>query len=678
MRNATLILIVMLLLVAATLRLHNLTRLPAGLSTAEVVNIEIAQANRAGQIASFYRVGQTAGGYEGLFPLLSAMINGILGNGLLNLRFFSFGAGLVSVALMYALGRRLAGHYVGIVASATLMVSLYPLLLARLNLREALLLPLIIAALWMLAAAVNLNSRTPLGMPITRRYTALGVILAALAYTHWIGIIGVVGVIIFLIYLRFSGQPISRRVFGASGYAFLVFAILMIPYFTFTLRDFSASGLSNYWIQRPESIGGLVSTSLNTLTSISFIGDGMVQHNLSGHALLGVLASVLLVIGFGYALSDWRSPSRLLLLLSLGLGLLPSMWARGPLQFSLMVMAFPAIFSLVGLGAQWLAHYVLRARYPALSWKTLPLTAAVIAISVYWGGRDLFVVWPEQTQVETAFHTPLGYLAGYLDRTTDGKTTSICTFNLVRSPDNLDDPSLLRLMLHRHTTDLRFMNCLTSLVITRGGAAQRVAFAGRREMEALAPAVAPWVGQGSKHIEVAGLMPGMLRAVNVEITLADSLGRLVLTPAQWEPDANGTRSPATLPLRMGGYLTFEGYEIAPATTVKPGEVLTLATYWRIDGPQAPDLRFFAHLSRNPKTDPILQNDLLSIDATTLQDRDIILQIIPFAELPLDFPEGDYLLSIGAYRSETGERFPLFDRDTPRGNRLFLSDISVQR
>jgi hypothetical protein len=129
---------------------------------------------------------------------------------------------------------------------------------------------------------------------------------------------------------------------------------------------------------------------------------------------------------------------------------------------------------------------------------------------------------------------------------------------------------------------------------------------------------------------------------------------------------------------MGYNLTFEGYQIVPSKQFRVGEIITLITYWRVDGQQEPDLQFFAHLSRDPATNPIQQNDILRVEASTLQDRDIVIQVISFAPLPPNFPEGEYLISVGAYRKDTGERFPVYDQEIARGNRLFLDSIQVQR
>jgi len=46
------------------------------------------------------------------------------------------------------------------------------------------------------------------------------------------------------------------------------------------------------------------------------------------------------------------------------------------------------------------------------------------------------------------------------------------------------------------------------------------------------------------------------------------------------------------------------------------------------------------------------------------------------DLPADLPSGSYRLSIGLYSSETGQRLPLYENGTPRGDRLLLQPMQI--
>jgi 4-amino-4-deoxy-L-arabinose transferase-like glycosyltransferase len=673
----SLVSIIVVLLLAAALRIVGLSWLPSGLSDPEITDITIAWAMRQGEVASFYRVSDTDGGREGLYPLALAVTSGILGTGSLNLRILSVWCGLLSVALIFALGRRLFGIFAGFIAAVAMAVTFWPVLLSRLAMHETLLLPLACAALLALCHALNLRQLLEPDKPNTRAYMTLGVSVAALAYTHWTGLIMMPFAVCFVAFLILTQQPITRRVLGAGGFSFVIAVILGIPYLTFTLRAFHLSGFYSLWATRPENINGLFNSVINTLLAVVIRGDPSVAHNLASEPLLGLLALALFVMGLIVTIDQRRAPNMTFILMSLVFGLLPSMWSRTAPDFGNMVMAIPAVMLLVGLGGQWIAQALFQKPVPMRSAQVMLITALIVGVSAYITMQGLFERWPNQRGVMRAYRSTLGYLASWLDRNEDDITTSICTFNLEDSPHSISDPTLLRLMMHRDATNLRFGDCLTGMVLTRGGELQRIAFADPDGAAAVSPVLKDWLHE-AQDIPVPGLPPASVVQINVQEQLASVVGQVTLANATWSPEAAGTSEAAELPVRMGYNLTFEGYQIVPSRQFRAGDIVTLITYWRVDGKQEPDLQFFAHLSSNPFTNPLQQNDILRVEASTLQDRDIVIQVISFAPLPPNFPEGEYLISIGAYRKDTGERFPVYDQDIARGNRLFLDSIQVQR
>lgn len=677
MQRFSLFVIIIVLLLAAALRIIGLSWLPSGLSDPEITDITIAWAMRQGEVASFYRVNDTDGGREGLYPLVQAITGSVSGTGSLNLRILSVWCGLVSVALTYALGKRLFGTFAGLIAAATLTVTFWPVLLSRLAMHETLLLPIACAALLALSHALNLKRVIEPDQPSTRAYMALGVTAAALAYTHWTGLVMVPFAVCYVAFLIFTRHPISRRVLNAGTFSFVIALILGIPYLTFTLRAFRLSGFYSLWATRPESLGGLVGSTINTLLAVVVRGDPSVAHNLAAQPLLGLLSLALFVMGLIVAIDQRRAANMAFVLMSLVFGLLPSMWSRTVPDFGNMVMAIPAIMLLVGLGAQWIVETLFQQPAPMRSAQVMLITLLIIGVSGYATQRALFTQWPYQRGVMKQYRSTLGYLAAWLDRNTDDVTTAICTFNLDDSPRSISDPTLLRLMMHRDSSNLRFSDCLTGMVLTRGGDTQRIAFADPDGAAAVSPVLKDWL-QEAQDVPIPGLPENSVVQINVKDQLANVLGQVTMGSVSWAPDAAGTSAEAKLPVRMGYNLTFEGYLIVPSKQFKVGDIITLITYWRVDGQQEPDLQFFAHLSRDPETDPIRQNDILRVEADTLQDRDIVIQVIPFAPLPPTFPDGDYRISVGAYRKDTGERFPVYDQDVPRGNRLFLDSIQVQR
>lgn len=676
------------LLAAAALRIIGLTVLPQGFRDEEIVQLEIAALARSGAIASFYNVGDPNGGREGLFAALHGWLSIPFGKGQLPLRMFAVGCSLLSVALTYTLGKRLFGHFAGLVAALGMALTLYSVIVGRSITREALAIPLIVLATYLIAAAVHLRRHITPQLPQSTTFVMLGVVIVLAAYTHWIGLLLLPLLIAFVVYLRWTRQPISRRVIGYSLFSLLIVLIAAIPYIGATLHAFPNSGLNTLWLNRPETLSEFLSGIWQALGGVGIYGDLLPQHNLPALPLLNPVGFVLWLIGLIEAIRHFhRAPNYALLLLALGFGLLADAWTRGTLNFSHQLLALPAIMVLMGVGAAALVN-VLRASLPrATADRLIAFGVSAIAVATFIASNDLlFRVWANRSDVQSVYRARLGYLAAYLDRTYDGLSTSVCTFALdARSAaQNAEhrfaarpDPLLLSWMLHRHDLELRYSNCLNALVLTRGGEVQRYAFAHPSARARLAEPLKAWLSNAA-NVPVYGLPSGSVLIVNAEQTVADDFGQVILSQVWWSPEGSRTGAePAQLPLRMGGYLTFEGYRLLPEReTYRGGETLNLVTYWRADGELVPDLRLFAHLSRNPDIPPALQNDLLNIESSLLRDRDVFMQIIELP-LPLDFPSGDYFLSIGAYSERNGQRLPIYDGEVPRSDRLFLRKIRVE-
>ncbi|MEP7287519.1 MAG: glycosyltransferase family 39 protein [Chloroflexota bacterium] len=675
-RPLQLSLIVGILLIAALLRITRLSSLPPGLSNEEIAAIQVAETVRVGRIASLYNVGDPSGGHEGLYPVVEAITTGLIGDGLFAYRILSVWCGLVSIALMYALTRRLFGNFAAFAAAITLTVSLWSVLLSRATIRETLLLPLMLAFLLILSKAIHLTRTISPDTPTTFLYALVGILIAALVYTHWSGIVAVPIFLLYLAYLVVMRQPISRRVLGFSGFAILMAVILGIPYLAVSLRSPSLSGIYVFWANRPRGITGFLGSALETLGSIVLIGDRAVTHNLPGSPLLGPLGGLLLLIGLVVALQHWRAPNMMFVLLVLVVGLFPDAWSRTNTNFGTMTVALPAIVVLVGFGASLVMDRIRHVPDLLRDSRTMAFATGIALICAALTGFILFGIWANHASIDRAYHGQLGRLATYLDHTKDTLTTSICTFNMGRADaNNISDPALLDLMMHHENQMLRFSDCLNGFVLTGGGGLQRIAYSDPGAAKSLSPVFQPWLGH-AVSINESPLVPHSVVEVNVEQQLADTLGMVTLAPVTWPPDNAGSTENAVLPVRMGGYLTFEGYTLNEPRLYKPGDTVSLVTYWRADGDQIPDLRIFAHLLRNPNTEPVLQNDTLSLDSSLLRARDIFIQVINIP-LPPDFPAGEYYISVGAYSHDTGERLPVYDNDQLRGDRLFLNTVTVQ-
>ncbi|RMG80944.1 MAG: hypothetical protein D6712_17215, partial [Chloroflexi bacterium] len=122
------------------------------------------------------------------------------------------------------------------------------------------------------------------------------------------------------------------------------------------------------------------------------------------------------------------------------------------------------------------------------------------------------------------------------------------------------------------------------------------------------------------------------------------------------------------------FLGYETENSAPQT-YQQGDIVAVITYWRVDGPLPSDLQLFTHLLSDPIS-IAAQHDTISISPRFTRERDVFVQV-SYLPLPESLPDGEYRISIGAARSNSGERLKVLEGDNLRGDRLFLYTITVQ-
>ncbi|MFP3895677.1 MAG: ArnT family glycosyltransferase [Anaerolineales bacterium] len=130
----------------------------------------------------------------------------------------------------------------------------------------------------------------------------------------------------------------------------------------------------------------------------------------------------------------------------------------------------------------------------------------------------------------------------------------------------------------------------------------------------------------------------------------------------------GDRAHLTLPtptvqreVRLGEKIHLIGYDL-PQKTITEGEPLTVRLYWRTEAPLDTSYTVFVHLlgpdsARYGQKDNIPQNgtrptDIWLADETIVDEYRI--------DVAKDAPPGDYILVVGMYDWETGERLPAWE------------------
>ncbi len=664
-----LVLAALLLLLAAGLRLWRLGTIPPGFNSTEMASLLMTEHASAGAIRVFDREqGQIE---EMMFHVLQAVLTGPTGKGLITLRLPSVWSGLLTLALLYALARRLYGTRAALLTAGLLAVGFWPVLLSRLSLREALVPLWTVATLLALVNAFHIRQRVAPDTPTITGYTALGIVVASSLYVHWFGFFLAAIVTVAVAYLFLTRQPISRHAAGASIFAILLSLIVIIPYLVTTLRLPEISGLAA--LRAAMSPAHILASIIDGLAAIFPHGDTNPAFNLPGRPLFGPLSAILLLVGAGHGLRYWRRPAAFLPVLAATIGLIPALLSTEPGAFIALTGALPALMLLTGRGADLALEALVDHRpalRPALPW----LAAGLIAVNALWTGSDLFVHFPAQPAVRQAFNAGRGALAAHLDRTAHRIPTVVCSPRLQDTAAQPGDPLLLDLMMHREDVPLRYVDCANGLILAEGGAPQQFAFTDRTIIERIHPALRVWL-EGQPPVPVPGLADGSVLQVDVARALGDTAGRFLTTaPTGWAPESPGGAGAATLPVRFGGNITYLGYELPDDPTYAPGDVVPVITYWRTDGPVPRDLRIFTHVLSDPAA-IVSQSSVINVWPPSLHNRDVFLQV-SYVTLPDSIPPGQYDLSIGAYQAGSGQRLPVFDGDRVRGDRLFLYQITV--
>jgi hypothetical protein len=167
--------------------------------------------------------------------------------------------------------------------------------------------------------------------------------------------------------------------------------------------------------------------------------------------------------------------------------------------------------------------------------------------------------------------------------------------------------------------------------------------------------------------------------------------------AHTPPEPSSTEIPHPLSARLGESIRLMGYRLyrdwgilgkqglSPGATVHTGKRLSLDLYWQADGSVRENYVVFTHLvgaTWNPaNVTPVWAQDdhepLRGGCLTSLWLPDCLLRDRYELVLPENTPVGEYVLEVGMYRWDTGERLPVSgDGADPEARRILLGTVRV--
>ncbi|MDW8069707.1 MAG: glycosyltransferase family 39 protein [Anaerolineae bacterium] len=342
----------LILMVAAALRLPAIGRIPPGLYHDEAYyGLDAVEVLR-GHLPVYFPANY---GREPLFIYLVAGMVGLLGRSPFALRLTSAFIGMLTVAATAAAGQALFSRRVGLLAAAILAVTLWHFHLSRVGFR-AITLPLLIALmLWAGARAVRTGQ--------SRLWLAAGALYGLSFYTY-IAVrftplaLGAFGLYVLVV----AGPRALRRHARGIGLAVLAAMVVLLPLAVYTARypDVVLGRPDQVSIWNPAISGGdpwgtLGRHTLRTLGMFFVRGDRIWRHNVPWRPVFSPLLGAAFLLGviatFTSSPVRWRR-ERVFSLLWTGVMALPTILAEDAPHFLRAVGMLPVLAFLPALGLE--------------------------------------------------------------------------------------------------------------------------------------------------------------------------------------------------------------------------------------------------------------------------------------------------------------------------------------
>ncbi|NCF66546.1 MAG: hypothetical protein GWP61_11255 [Chloroflexi bacterium] len=631
--------VVIILLMAAALRVIGVVSIsPPGLEHDEVANWLIDQAILEGNHAIYFA---EAYGHEAGFHYLQAISVALVGDNALALRLPAIYAGIMLVAVHFALIRRLLDVKLALLSTALLAVLFWPVFYSRLGLR-AILLPLVSGiSLYCWWKAWGLRNAKAVGK------RSLNFARITQASLFWFGLAGVFAGLTLYTYMAARAVPIFFGVFvlylalfhwsRVKGnwrgiFLFWAFLIVVAAPLAIYLRVNPGAEFRVSEIDAPlraflaGNLRPVVENSLKILGMFGFRGDPLWRQNVAGRPVFGPLLALLFYPGLLLALWRARDERYAFLLLWLGAAAIPSIvTVDAPssirmINALLVVTVFPAL----------IIHIIPRLSTvrPRLSTVAAYLLALLVILThIWWTGAGIFHTWPQNDEVRFVWQSALTRTAVFLDRSPDNGPVAVGGW----SPGTLD-PATLLLSMERRDLDMRHFGSdstaspVSTLIIPHHGADSNPRIT-RPAIRELAPGL-------EAQLAAWGAAPQRMG----DFVLYELPGA-----AQVEPQY-GMKTVFEDELQFLGISPMDSLENCVF------EGCWLLSYWRVLAATNEPRRFFLHAVNNAGG-IVAQHDGLDAPAMQWQVGDVLVQA-HFLELET---AESIQLRLGVYDPQTGRR-----------------------
>jgi 4-amino-4-deoxy-L-arabinose transferase-like glycosyltransferase len=647
--------LVIILLVAAFLRLYRLDEIPPGVTHDEAdTGYFVEVVHRTGRLSQV----ETPYGYAYKpFTQVSAVpFMTLFGANDLALRFHAAFWGPVLLVFTYLWARRALGVAVGLGSAAMVAVTFWTVFDSRFALNSPPCPALFTGAVYFLWLAMDDGGER-------RRWWAWALFTLTLAgsfYAYEAAGAAAMAFVPFFVYLFFADRVRFRRHGAWLAGALIAAGLLVAPH----VLDPSSWGRANT-LSGPirEATQGnlqpLLNNAISALGTFSFSGDSFVTYNLPHRPIFDPIVSLFFYGGIGLCLFRWRRPAYAFLLMWAAFGILPSILLGEWTSTLHSKAAETPILALPALAAVELGRFV-AGRF-GRRWGRVFAAACVIWLVVVaaFTGYDYFVRWGQSPDARAAYFHNLVSIADYLDDGDYGGDVALSS----PFPDVPLDPFIADMRLHRDDVYVRWFDARWAIV-----------FPDATHGLFVLPPNTP-------------LNPYF--ADRLDLQLAE---RVELHPEDVDPtfdvfEWNPRAAFADMLPEESRIANFDGVELLAydllTPEAAPGETVTLATFWRIHDPGVLEPVAPRHYGRaaalfvhalDAEDEIVAQDDRLDAPAWNWRAGDAFVQIHQI-QLDASMPPGSYDLAVGIYNRHTMERLSVVADDF-EGDRVLLDKLEV--
>lgn len=675
-RNLRLWVGLVILLVAAGVRLWALQDAPPGLQHDEIYNVQDGRLSvEQGNFPIYYPNNQ---GREGSFIWLMGLSYRLFGATLIAVKFLPFAFGMLTVALLFRVFGMAYGYRTGTLSAALCAVSFWAIFASRVGLRAVMLPVFVLLVAWGLWSICTRRR-------IAWRYVLLtGLALGAAIYTYlssFVLYIGFAGFVVGL--LLFNRRLLRRRFFALAAVGLLGFVIAS-PMISFRLTDPEAqSRVEN--ITRPWNAfkagdsAELVDNAWRLAGMPVFTGDPEWRYNVAERPLFGTPFGLLVYVGLVSAFWNIRRyPLNMLLLVLATAGLIPSLLTVQAPSFLRSIIVLPSVMLFMALGietvAQLAARLLLRSNYSQLAWA---LGGVVIAVTAMTDWPAYFSVWTRSDEVQSIYRDDLEQLAAYL-------RAHNVPLALVSTTETNLDAMVYQYANPPASSEVVFFSGRTNIVLSESPTLLFVS-----PFSPISEAHADWLTpiNGTAYMGKVPSQDGdtafdIYRLNDTHSAVSERLNTVsqytvYLGPADGFPsaDVQDWGQPLSLPVNFGNVIELVGVEVPRMAIFNEYDGVNLQLYFHplVSGTGLP-VNVFAHLLRLDGT-IAAQRDLMGVSPADWNPETVFIQDNFIVTGPQ--PTGSYILVMGLYNWMTGERLSVIDQEgTPLGDRLVLAAVDV--